>query len=387
MTQDHRVLAISVEPDLMAALGAVLGPMPGWELTETADLNTCVAARASEAAAVVVQISLEGPAALQQFQQVVRIAPQARVIAAVRDASGEPVRKLFRSGAADVLTGPFTIEGVRATLAELFRPEASAGRIISIVKGCGGAGATTLALNLAALSIVGDAKRSGPAGPASVLDLDLQFGDCDLALDLSPRTNLLDVLRADERLDQRLFEELLAEHRSGVQLLSPAPTITPLDALREQVAIDILEHAARRFSRTFVDLPPAWADWTLQVLTRSDAIVVVTCATVAGAAGARRVLNALKEAGVRSPTVLVLNKVTGLMEAVERSAAIGRSLGAPIDTVLTFDAAVPKAADRGQLVVESQPKATFVKELRGLARKLEEKLQTPSKATLVEAAE
>jgi pilus assembly protein CpaE len=372
----------------MAGLKAVLTAVPTWELVAAAEFNASVAAQAGEAAAVIMQVPAGRPEALQQFQQVVKLAPHSRVIGAVRDASGETVRQLFRAGAVDVLTGPFTADSVRAALTDLFRPAGAEGRIISVVKGCGGAGATTLALNLAALSTEGEPKRGRPAGPAGVLDFDLQFGDSHLALDLTPRTTLVDLLRADSRLDQRLFEEVLVEHRSGVKLLSSAPAITPLDAMTDRMAVEILEHAASRFSRTFVDLPTGWAHWTLRVLARSDAIIVVTTATVAGAVGARRVLDALHGAGVTTPTLLVLNKVTGLVEAVERPAAMGRSLGAKIDTVLAFDPAVPRAGDRGLLVAEAQPKAGFGKELRGLARKLDAQLQSaPAKGTLLEAAE
>jgi pilus assembly protein CpaE len=372
VTSPRGILAINPDPTLKEALAAVVAAAPGW-VFEVCDENALAAKSAAETRIVQVDASREG--AIQDFRRLTTSAPKARIIAAVAQPTTELVRQLFRAGAADVIAAPFTPEALRTALGDL-RQSASggAGKVISIIKGCGGAGATTLALNLAALSAGGDGRLARLPCTTAVVDLDLQFGDTDIGLDLQPRTGILDLLRAGARVDQQFFESVLTEHGSGFKLLAPPASVVPLNALDARSACGMLDHAAAAFSRTFVDHPAGWSDWTFPVLARSDAIVIVTLGTVGGALGARRVLNALQDADVQRPVLLVLNRIAGLLETFERPADIAGALKLPIDASLPADVAVGRAADRGQLLVSAFPKSPTARGLRGLAERLNAKL-------------
>ncbi|HVI31060.1 MAG TPA: hypothetical protein VM685_03070 [Phenylobacterium sp.] len=342
------------------------------------------------AAAFLLALEDCGPAGLERVRALVGRAAPTPVVVAAPGADSHAVRQLFRLGVRDVLAGPQDAASLAMALRDLFAPPPAAdrarGAVITVLKGCGGAGATTLALNLAALAAAG--APGAAAVSSAVLDLDLQFGDTDLALDLQPRTGLLDLIRGEARLDARLLDGLLTDHASGVRLLAPAPTLTPLEAMPAALALDLLDLAAARFDRVFVDLPSAWTDWTLPLLARSELVVLVTSATVGGVLGARRVLDALKGAGVSPPRLLVLNRVAGLIEALDRPARVRRALARPVDAALPFDAKFARATERGQLVVEACPKANATRALRALHAALEAKLAAPSPApALLEAAE
>jgi len=125
-------------------------------------------------------------------------------------------------------------------------------------------------------------------------------------------------------------------------------------------------------------LPSAWTDWTFQVLARSDAIVLVSTPTVAGALRARRVLEALAEAQVSQPVFFVLNRLNGVIEAFDRPSRIGKSLDQVIDAALPFDPSAVKAEDRGKLVVDALPSSRLAKELRAAAGRLDERLEALS---------
>lgn len=389
MKTDRHVLVAGADPELQQAVGAAARAMRhlGVEICRGDD-PASVLQRVAAAVVSVVEVDLGQPEAIDRFQWLVRNAREARVVAAAPGADGEQIRRLFRAGAADVLTGPFTPELLRTSLGELLRSagtEPLAGGVVSVVKGCGGAGATTVALNLAAALAGGDPKRARPARRTAVLDLDLQFGDAEVALDLSPRSTLADVVLARERVDPRFLEGVMAEHASGLKLLAAPPSLAPLDALGVDFALDLVEHAAAGFERTVIDLPGAWTDWTLAVLARSDLIVVVTTPTVAGALGAKRAAEALKAAGVERPTVVVLNSLEGVLTSLERPGRIGRTLDLPIEAVLPLDPACAKAAERGRLAIDAAPKARIAKELRAFARRVDDRLHAVG-AGLADAA-
>ena len=380
MKIDRHVLVMGSDSELISSVGAAVRGLRNisLEIGRSEGLRS-LAGKAGSAAAVVLEVDAHAAGAVERFRRLAATARDQRVIAAARDATGEQVRALFRAGAGDVLTGPFTGEMLRVALSEVLQATPAMGlvngSVISVVKGCGGVGATTVALNLAALMAGGDDKRGRPPRSTGVLDFDLQFGDAALGLDLQPRSSIVDVLRAQERVDPKFLESVMSEHGSGLKLLAAAPAVVPLDAMSSEFALDLVEHCTATFERTIIDMPAAWTDWTLPVLARSDLIVLVTAPSVAGAAGARRVLAALQEAAVQRPVMLVLNKLTGLLDGFEKPARIGRSLDMTVDAALAFDPVAMKAGDRGELVVQAFPNSRLAKDLRPAAGKLEGRLE------------
>lgn len=380
MKTEHHVLVAGSDAGLLAAAKAAVRQLGkvGIEVAPKGSLAT-LAARAFEAIAVIAVVAPSESGAIEDFHRLARSLPERKVIAAAQNASGEDVRRLFRAGAADVLTAPFVPETVLASLTELLRqqmaPSAEHGRVVSFIKTAGGAGATTLALNFAALLAEGDERRRRPPLSTAVLDLDVQFGDTDVALDLQPRSSLIDVLRAPGRVDARFLQTVMTDHPSGLKLLAPTTSVVPVDALTPETAVGLIDHSAASFERTFVDLPATWSDWTFRVLARSDVIVLVSPPTVAGAVGARRVLEALQEAHIDRPLFFALNKLNGVIDAFEKPSRIGRTLDMGVDASLAFDALAAKAADRGKLVVEAFPNSRVAKDMKNATAKLEGRLE------------
>lgn len=380
MKTDRHVIVAAADRELIAAVGAAVGRLPNisLEVGPPTGAARLAGGKGARAAALVVEVDPRTPGRIEEFRRLAHALPAGRIVAAVRDAAGEDVRRLFRAGAADVLTSPFTGEAVRAGLSELLKGSPKmgepGGQVISVIKGCGGAGATTVALNLAALMAAGEAKRGAAPRSTAVLDLDLQYGDSDVALDLAPRSTIVEVLKDAERVDARFLLSVMTEHSSGLKLLAPPASIVPMEALTAGFATELINHTTEAFDRTILDLPTTWTDWTLAALNRSDLIVLVTTATVAGALGARRVLDALQEAGLRRSVLLVVNKLAGQLEAWERPSRIARSLEVEVDAGLMLDRAAQKSADLGRLVVEAAPTSRLAKDLRAMAAKVDGRL-------------
>lgn len=392
MSQTSKISVLVSGDDLLRAVNSAAGRLPGVALEVAAPAeHRTINGWAHDSAAIVLEIDASRAPAHETFQRFAG-SSSAKILVAARGASGEDVRRLFRAGAADVLIPPFTEEAMRGALGELLAPnsrkaDAAGGRVIAVAKGCGGAGATSFALNAAALLAEGDAKAGRPAGRIGVLDLDLQFGDCDVAMDLRPRSTMMDVLRARERFDRRFLEGVMLEARPGVSLLAAPPGVTPLDALDAAFALSIVEQAAAGHDHILIDLPSAWTDWTGPVLQRADLIVLITNASVAGTAGAHRVLNAAKEAGVETPVFLVLNRLAGPLERADHSGRIGRTLEIEVGAMLALDPAATRATDRGRLVVDAFASARVSRDLKAATAKLHSKLTSAARAepSLVQA--
>jgi pilus assembly protein CpaE len=376
----RNVLLLASGRDLIEASEAAVRAGAGRGLTvlppcDPRSLNGSL----SNAAAVVLELDFDRSDALSGFADLARHAPSGcKLIAAARNARSETVRDLFRSGAADVLTGPFTAQAFGESLRDaLASGEPPRGKVVAVLKAAGGVGATTVAAGLAAS--LQTPRKGGRAGRrTAVLDLDLQFGDLALAFDAEPRHTVLDALASRQRLDRTYLEGLLTDTEDGVRLLAAPPGVTPLDAMDAATGHRLIADAAAGHDLVLIDLPATWTDWTAPVLQAADAIVLVVGPTVAGAAGARRVLTLLAEAGVGAEVLLVVNRCAGLLDGRERAGRIARAIDLEPVAVLPEDAAAAKAADRGRPVTAFAPSSGLAKALDRAAQALDARLFAPA---------
>lgn len=276
------------------------------------------------------------------------------VVAMLEHGTVADVRLLVRRGVKDVLPRPVTPQELVASLDACAGPPApqGGGRVVSFLRSGGGMGATTLAVQTA-LSLLDGGK--GKARSVCLLDFDLQFGVAALSLDLGGTVSAMSILEEPQRLDEAYLAQSMQRHESGLDVLAAPPTIVPLDAMPAELAIRVVELARLRYDHVVVDLPHDWTPWSMEVMGRSDALVLVTRANVAEVHRVRRQIAALEEHGLdRVPLHLVANavesgfgwrrKVKPLEEALGRDYAVcirrddqtaqeARDRGVPLRTV------------------------------------------------------
>jgi pilus assembly protein CpaE len=317
----------------------------------------------------------------QDMAAIARLAEQAGrasipVVATAGDLRPSTMRRLLRDGATDFIGQPIdhaeVVEMVRVVSRKARRAQATKaarGRVLTFSRATGGAGATTLAVNVAhALA------RSQGRHRASVclIDLDLQFGTVALQLDLEPTTALLDIAKAPERLDAALLARSLVEHPSGLQVLTAPTAPMPLEALRPDLVGSLLEIARTSFDYVIVDLPIALTAWTGTVLGQSDLVYLVTQLNVPAVRQLRRLLDSTEEAGLCNlPVQLVLNRLQcsfGWGTGIKRRRA-EEALGRAFDHCIAdqFDLLI-SAANRGTPALDARRFSRFGRQVRALLR-------------------
>ena len=253
------------------------------------------------------------------------------VIVFLANADLQTTRRVVREGAGEVLPEPVSELALGASLDRLFaRLETAgggteeAGRIVAFLKAGGGVGATALAVQCAALL----AKPSG-GQRVCVVDLDIQFGQAALYLDVQDSISMAQVLSAGADLNEMSFNSALTPHASGARVLAAPPEFMPLESLTA-ASIDALLGALRReFDLVILDLPMVWTAWTYRALRQSDHIVLISQLSVPHAHLAKRQLQLLDTQRLDDiPLTLVCNRAGGdnptgvSVRSVE--AAIGR---------------------------------------------------------------
>lgn len=222
---------------------------------------------------------------------------------------------LLRAGADDILSlTPSEIElssslarsTVNRTVVGEDRSAAPRRRTIVFIHASGGAGATTLAVN-SAVQLQKEAQRFG--GNTCLIDLDIQFGDADLQLDLPVRSNLIDLVKSPERLDWRMLENLMVKGPEGLHVLTAPDEPLPLDALKKSTIEKVISLARRHHRYVVIDMPITLTSWTDSVLKNADCIFLVTQINVLALRSARRLIDTLQDENLgHAPLVAVANR-------------------------------------------------------------------------------
>ncbi len=274
----------------------------------------------------------------------------------------------YAVGADDYLPKPFELAILEAKVQSLLRRAAGAsarsnrGRIVLFAHAKGGVGTTSLAVNMAVL-LAGMSTR-----PVGLLDLDVEFGDSAVYLNVHPHHTLADLKAAPGTLvDEALFEGFVTESGSvrlvvGADLPERADLVT-LPAI--QLAIDRLSATCEY---VLIDAPASFSERTLTALDASDLICLVTSASLPSLKATRGCLDLFDKLGVAAGRVrLILNYSTAHSMEIDIAASV---LGRRPDFVVQRSEGFDRAANSGRPLAASDPDDPLVADLRKMAEAL-----------------
>jgi pilus assembly protein CpaE len=296
------------------------------------------------------------------------------ILATARDLSAQGVRGLIRQGVDDFIPQPFELpdllDAIATARAKLQQARANrkSGKVISVTRAKGGMGASTLATHLA-LALCEKHRRQHPEKRVALLDLDLQFGDLSLMLDLEPNGEMAEIIRDPTRLDGDLLRASMTRHKSGLFVLAAPGEFAPLDALPVAAAVKLIELAREEFDVVVLDLPLAVPRWLEAVLQHTDQLLMVSQLNVAAIRQTRRLLDFLKEEGHYDlPISVALNRYVWRFSERGRLKQAVRALGQPIDHYVPEDAALAlEAINCGTQLFELRRRAKLCRSLRQVA--------------------
>lgn len=235
-------------------------------------------------------------------------------------------------------------------------------RVITVCGTKGGVGKTTLSVNLA----VAFAKMGLKV---VLLDLDLQFGDAAILLDIQPKKTIYEWVKEEYENSAGNLDRYLQHHSSGVALL-PAPLRPEFAEVvaGEHVGIAIGE-LRRQFDLVLVDTPPALLETGLVALDNSSDILLVTASDLPTLKNSKLCIETLESLGLQERLKLVLNRDTK-NEGIAYT-SIQTVLDAPIfSRVPSEGKTVMPSVNKGNPFVLSAPRAAVSKSVFELAAKL-----------------
>lgn len=263
-----------------------------------------------------------------------RLEPRRGVMVVGRGAPSADLRRLATSLGADETVVLPTGEGrVLERLADAVEPAARSARVIAVLPGRGGAGASALAAGLALTAAV---RRD----PAWLIDLDPLGGGADAGLgaELAVGARWSDLGVVVGRLSPRSLRAAL----TGVHGVAVLAADGPADSQPDVASVRAVIAAARRSAGTVVlDLARHRTPARDEALAAADDILVVVPDEVRSVVAARRVIDDLGTVG--APARAVVRKVVGGLPSPE----VLPALGLPLAGELADEATVRTALQVG----------------------------------------
>ena len=267
----------------------------------------------------------------------------------------KPVEMAVLAAKIDVL-----LKRTKATAGDMVKRR---GRVLLFVHGKGGAGVTTLAVNSAVALAETKLYR------VALLDLNLEFGNAHVHMDLKPQRTLVDLSQLDPaQLDDSVFAPLMQQDGSGVQLVTGANV--PEDA--ELVTVPLVQQSIDRIRAVtdyvLVDTPANFSQNVLAALDASDGVIVVAEPHIAAMEAAKDWLDILDKLSYpKERTLVVLNRTTQTGLETDQ---VQRFFNRRPDVVIPFTTMFDEAADRGRPLVALKPDNVAAKVMRDLAAQL-----------------
>jgi pilus assembly protein CpaE len=215
------------------------------------------------------------------------------------------------------------------------------GKIISIYSPKGGAGCTTLAVNLALTLNNSDTR-------VALVDGNLQFGDVAVFINEQGKNTVLDLAPRAEELDPEIVEEVMVKHgASGLHILAAPSRPEHAEKISSSQFSRLLEYLSQMYAYVVVDTATFLTDVTLAAIDLSDLIVLVTTQDIPSIKNCRLFLDLLQTLGVeRNRILFIMNRydkrINITPERVAENLKQEVSLAIPLD-----EATATKAVNRG----------------------------------------
>jgi CheY-like chemotaxis protein len=238
--------------------------------------------------------------------------------------------------------------------------------VILFMHAKGGAGGTTLAVNLACLL-----QRISATG-ACVMDLSLGFGNAAYQLGLKTRLSLADLaLQPPEQMNEAMFSKFISTVPGGPSLVR-ATDRPEHGQLVSVPAIQLaLTNLRDRFQYILVDAPPSLSEHILTAVDSADLVWVITGPTRAELTATTELLKLLVRLEVPpSRQLLILDQNRPDVSVADAAEILGRRP----DVTIGFSPDIMEAVDSGVPLAQSDPEADSLGTIGELAAGLEDRL-------------
>lgn len=242
--------------------------------------------RAAEPQIVLIDYQIDGQPALDIIDELVLQFPELALVAILPSNDPLVAQQVMLAGVRAFIVQPFTQVNLLSTLrrvrdlesrrqkvqtAAQAAPEAGAKplRTLAIFSPRGGAGCSTVAVNLAI------AMHKETSGRVLLLEGKLLFGNLALMLNIRTANTLADLVPHANALDETLVREVVFEHISGVHVLLSPADLQAAQGIRAQDLFNLLAGLQRLYEFIVIDMGNTVNENAVTLMDMADRILLV----------------------------------------------------------------------------------------------------------------
>ena len=173
------------------------------------------------------------------------------------------------------------------------------GKVITVYSPKGGAGSTTIAINLA-IALHNEETRS------VIVDGNLQFGDVAVFINEQGKNTILDLAPRVSELDPEIVDGVMIKHsQSGVHVLAAPSRPEQAEEVSGQSFLQIVQYLRRLYAYVVVDTNSWLSDAVLSAIDESDVVALVVTQDIPAIKNARLFLDLASTLGVQRERILL----------------------------------------------------------------------------------
>ncbi len=236
-------------------------------------------------------------------------------------------------------------------------------RIIQFFSPKGGVGKTTLAVNAAA-ALAARGKKT------AVVDLDLQFGDVGVFLDIAKADTIADMVE-ENNFDPKTVRSYMVRHYSGLDVLLGSASPEYAELVKPEHIEKLLGSLRGEYDYLVLDMPPAFTDCAIAAMESSDTVFFAVTEEISSLRCAKTSFKVMEALNLADKLELVVNKdgISNIsVKDVERTLEKKAALSLPFD-----QKTATRAINRGVPVVIGDKHSRMAKAMEQFAKKLTER--------------
>lgn len=309
-----------------------------------------------------------------------------KVILLVRKTTADLLRKAIKLNIHDVFEFPFSFEdfndsveravntfsevaieklGIKKDEEDYFKKDS---KKIVVFGTKGGSGKSFIATNLA-IELLDNKKNK-----VVLFDLNYQFEDIAIMLDLYPKNTIYDIVSVFDQLDEDMLNDFLTTHNSGIKVL-PAPIDpTQNESISTEMTKKIVGMLSKISDYLVIDTPSGFSDNVLALLDDIDYICMIASMDVPSIKNLKITLQVLEQLKFPKEKILIVlnradSKVGITLDEIEDT------LKRKIDITIPSNKIVPLTVNKGIPVILEAPRSGVARSIKKLSSLLKTKLE------------
>lgn len=312
---------------------------------------------------------------LNLAERIVQYRPRTFVILVAQELDLPAMQAATRAGVHNVVEMPGDAKELRDYIRSVYNAEklrldsleqgkrvAWTSKVITVFSAKGGLGKTTIATNLAV-------KLAEMQKKVALIDLDLQFGDAHVFLDIEPKDTIAELIQDVYTPNIDSLRAYMTVHSSGVHVLCAPKSPEYADAVSPDRVQSLLSLIRSYYDYVIIDTATNFNDVTMAAIEASSTILFVTGLDVSILKNSKLSMGILESLRQKEKVRVIINRAVQIHTI--SVADVQRIIDAPIFARIPSDYLTAVASlNRGVPFVQSVPNSKLSQAVSAMAEVL-----------------